>query len=58
VKKRLCIVVVSVAALFGIGSGLAPAKAETSAVPTSVNVSAPACLRLYALNLGTCPHLR
>lgn len=52
-KKRLCVVLMSALMLVGLGSSLAPAKAATP-VPTSANVAAPACLKLYVINWGFC----
>jgi hypothetical protein len=51
-KKRLCVVLMSVLMLFGLGSSLAPAKAAPAAV--KVNSAAPACLKLYVINWGFC----
>ena len=57
-KKRLAVALVSGHALVGLGTGLAPAKAAPkSPVPTTVNVTAPACTELYILiRLGYCWH--
>jgi hypothetical protein len=55
VKKRLCVVLLSVVALLGVGGGVGQAKATTSpGVPTSANAAAPACLKVYLVNFGFC----
>lgn len=53
-SKRLFVVAMGAVALFGLGSGLAPAKAASPPAPTTINVNAPACVHLYRPNFGFC----
>jgi hypothetical protein len=54
VKKRLLVVAMTAIALFGVGSGLAPADAKTPPPPTSINANAGLCTHIYGLNFGYC----
>ncbi len=53
-KKRIWILAAGVMTALGLGAGMTPANAATPPVPTSVNSSAPACVKVYLTNFGVC----